>query len=135
MLRSLLAGLVVLTIPFASLADPQRESARERAVTSSRAPQRPEAHGAAHARGPKQRPHVPNPRSFGAARPHPPRGRPRDWDERPRLSPAPRECREVSEPPQIALFLLGVGGLALLGRRNRRRRPIPLGAQRQREIR
>ena len=134
MLRSLLAGLVVCTISFAALADPPRGKARERAVTPSRGSQRPEAHGSAHARGPKPKAHVAPGRPFGAPRPHPSRGNPRDWD-RPRLSPAPRECREVSEPPQIALFLLGVGGLALLGRRNRRRRPIPLGAQRQREIR
>ena len=134
MLRSLLAGLVVWTLPCAALADPPRGKARERPAASSRATQRPEVHGAAHARGPKPRTHVAPGRPFGVHRPHPSRGRPRHGG-RPRPSPAPRECHEVPEPPQVALFLLGVGGLALLGRRRPRRVPRTLEAQRQREIR
>jgi hypothetical protein len=128
MLRSLLVGLVVSTIPLAALADPPRRSGRERAVASSRGSQRPESPGPAHARGPKPKAHVAPGRPFGAPRPRPTQDRPRDGDARPGRARAPRECHEVSEPPQIALFLLGVGGLALLGRRSRRRRPIPLDA-------
>lgn len=128
MLRSLLVGLLVSTLPCAALADPPRGKGRERPVTSSRS-QRPEAHPA-HARGPKPRAHVAPGRPFGTPRVHPSRGRPRHRD-RARSDAAPRECHEVSEPPQIALYLLGVGGLALLGRRRR----VALEAQRQREIR
>jgi hypothetical protein len=128
MLRSLLVGLVVSTIPLAALADPPRRSGRERPVASSRGWQRPEASRPAQARGPKPKAHVAPGRPFGVHRPQPAHGRPRDGDARPGWARAPRECHEVSEPPQIALFLLGVGGLALLGRRNRRRRPIPLDA-------
>jgi hypothetical protein len=132
MLRSLLVGLLVSTLPCAALADPPRGKARERPVTPSRS-QRPEAQPA-HARGPKPRAaHVAPGRPFGTPRVHPSRGHPRQRD-RARTDAAPRECHEVSEPPQIALFLLGVGGLALLGRRSRRR-SLPLEAQRQREIR
>ncbi len=125
---SLLAGLLLCTIPFSALADPPRGSGRERAVASSRGSHRPEAHGPAHAHGPRPKARVAAGRPFGVHRPQPARGRPRDGDARPGRAHAPRECHEVSEPPQIALFLLGVGGLALLGRRNRRRRPSPLGA-------
>jgi hypothetical protein len=133
MLRSLLAGLLVATIPCAALADPPRGRARERPAASSRAAKRPEAHGAAHARGPKLRAPGAQGRPFGVHRPHPSRGR--RHGDRPRPVPAPRECQEVSEPPQVALFLLGVGGLALLGRRRKRRVALVFDAQRQREIR
>jgi hypothetical protein len=126
MLRLLLVGLVVSTIPLAALADPPRRSGRERPVASSRGLQRPEAPRPAQARGPKPKAHVAPGRPFGVYRPHPSRGRPRDGD--PGRARAPRECHEVAEPPQIALYLLGVGGLALLGRRNRRRHAIPLDA-------
>jgi hypothetical protein len=134
MLRSLLAGLLVFAIPCATLADPPRGRARERPAASSRAAPRPEAHRSAQARGPKPRAHVPPARPFGVHRPQPPRGRPRHGD-RPRPARSPRECHEVAEPPQVALFLLGVGGLALLGRRRLRRVPRALEAQRQRAIR
>ena len=119
MLRSLLVGLLALAIPFTSLADPTRGGPREHGSAPPHPRHRPETHGSAHGRGPKPRPHAPLDRGVRAGR-----------------QPGPgRECREVSEPPQIALLLLGVGGLALLGRRRRRRDALALGSQRSREIR
>ena len=133
MLRSLLVGLLALAIPFTSLADPTRGASRERGSAPPRSPHRPETHGSAHGRGPKPRAHLTLDRTFRNPR-LPSRRGGHDADGPPWLPGVRRECREVSEPPQIALFLLGVGGLALLGRRRQRRSDLAPGSQRSREI-
>jgi hypothetical protein len=133
MLRSLLAGLVAVALPLAPWADPALASARERASPAPSSEQRAEARGGAHGAGAKS--------GLGAAtararhaRTRPARSGERDRDPPRRLPTRRQECREVSEPPLIALYLVGLGGLALLGRR-RPPRDAPPGAQRQREIR
>jgi hypothetical protein len=127
--RSLLVGLVLLALPCAALADRGRE--RERADPPPRSLERAETRRAAHLRGARHRPRVEIAPPF-RERPQPPQRSHRDWDAPPRRSRAARDCHPVGEPPQIALFLLGAGGLALLGRRARR--GTRLEPRRSREI-
>jgi hypothetical protein len=127
--RSLLVGLLLLALPCAALAD--RARGRERADPPPRSLERAEARRASPERGARHRPRVEIAPPF-RERPQPPRRSHRDWDALPRRSHAARDCHPVGEPPQIALFLLGAGGLALLGRRARR--GGALVPQRSREI-